>query len=423
MIQSSLMEVNGLVATINTPEALKGEDVYNLPPYDECPAFNVDKYPACPPNWMHGSDKASSYFVPVRSGRGMWFDFTQNEHHSHHVAVVISVQGVNPITGQRVKELNLEQYRNKCPVHDVDFQGFRFCPECGYSWPAQNYLANTSSAIFWIDGFRNEQGQVRQYIITEEEIRSVAKAIIGDDRVYAIGFAFYLSKNPKQKLMARQVPFGGKKESWLGKLSNVIKGFPASSTISPSVRVDQEDYWIPTRNSGVSLPDQIVLNTPIPSQINCSLPPMTMPCMSVPENPGYPNDDACSLQQLASGDANLDIFYSTQYDPNTGEEYSMETGEVVLRDTNNFVDLSGVPNRNSRVYSRKALETQLEIGAGAKISQEIGIDPQSIEFWQSEPAGMIYVNYVTPEKAKEIIAAGERAEKKEGFLQGIPVGN
>ena len=76
MNQNTLMEANGLFATINTPESLTGEDTYGLPPYDECLAFIVDEYQLSPLNWMHGSDKASSYFVPVRSGRGMWFDFT-----------------------------------------------------------------------------------------------------------------------------------------------------------------------------------------------------------------------------------------------------------------------------------------------------------------------------------------------------------
>src|ERR1039458_4674977 len=97
------MCVNGLYASINTPEALKGEEVHALPPYNPCPVYVVDEYENCPGNWMHGSDKVSSYFVPVKAGKGLWFDFTQSEHHPHHVAVVISVQGINPINGQKTK--------------------------------------------------------------------------------------------------------------------------------------------------------------------------------------------------------------------------------------------------------------------------------------------------------------------------------
>ena len=64
---SQKMRVNGLYASINTPEALKGEEVHNLPPYSPCSAHVVDEYEDCPSNWMHGSDKASSYFVPVEA--------------------------------------------------------------------------------------------------------------------------------------------------------------------------------------------------------------------------------------------------------------------------------------------------------------------------------------------------------------------
>jgi hypothetical protein len=187
------------------PEALKtrtdehGNEVANgLPPHCPIDAHVVDEYPACPDTWMHGSSKASSYFLGVEEGRGMWLDFTGNSYgHKHDVAIVVSVQGVNPITGQQQRGLNLEQYRNQCPVHKVDFKQDRFCPKCKYSWPAQNYLATTTNHPLWIDGFRTADGKVHQYIMTADEQRGVAAQVIGDDRVYAIGVAFYLSKEEK----------------------------------------------------------------------------------------------------------------------------------------------------------------------------------------------------------------------------------
>jgi hypothetical protein len=63
--------------------------------------------------------------------------------------------------------------------------------------PGQNYIATTTGESLWIDGFRGEDGQVRQYIITEDDTKGVAAQIMGDQRVWAIGFAFYLSKEPK----------------------------------------------------------------------------------------------------------------------------------------------------------------------------------------------------------------------------------
>ena len=65
---------------------------------------------------------------------------------------------------------------------------------------------------------------------------------------------------------------------------------------------------------------------------------------------------------------------------------------------------------------------QLEIGAGALIRQRVYDDPKSIDYWEKEPAGMIYVNYCDEETHKKILDAGKRADEKDGFMQGIKVG-
>ena len=61
----------------------------------------------------------------------------------------------------------------------------------------------------------------------------------------------------------------------------------------------------------------------------------------------------------------------------------------------------------------------LEIGAGAKIKQELGADPENLDFWQEEPVGMIYINYCDEETATKIIEAGKRQDKDDGFLGGL----
>lgn len=203
---STEMEIKGLSCTLNTPDALKSEKDsegneigHRLPPYDPQPAYKVDEYRACPENWMNGSSKAGSYFVPIKTGKGMWLDFNHCTHHDHHVAIVLSIQGINPLTGQKQDKMEIEQYEDKCPVHDVDFRQDRFCPECNYSWPAQNYLTTTTTpnGRLWLDGFRAPDGKVRQYVFTEDKLKGVAAQIIGEDRVFAIGAAFFLSKEPK----------------------------------------------------------------------------------------------------------------------------------------------------------------------------------------------------------------------------------
>lgn len=205
--QAATMSVNGLTCTLNMPEALKSqrggdglEITHALPPHAPRAAFRVAEYDhACPESWVRGDNDEASYFVPVQPEHGLWLDFNGNRGHTHHVAVLISVQGVNPITGRPVSDDKLEQYRKNCPVHHRKLGEDRFCKTCNFKWDAQNYLAGnaTPQGYLWLDGFRAADGVVRQYVFTEEMARGVAAQILGDERVFAIGIAFYLSKQPK----------------------------------------------------------------------------------------------------------------------------------------------------------------------------------------------------------------------------------
>ena len=184
---------------VNLPLALRGDSLHRLPPYAKVPAYCADDYPACPDSWMRGSAKEGSFFVGVKAGHGLWLDFNSCWQHTHHVAVLLSIQGINPVTGKPLAGVKLEQFHDKCPAHGTAFQGGRFCPYCGYKWPAQNYLSTTGlgGGRLWLDGFRGDDGEVRQYVFTEETARGVAAQILGDLRVFAIGVSFFLSVEPK----------------------------------------------------------------------------------------------------------------------------------------------------------------------------------------------------------------------------------
>jgi hypothetical protein len=346
MYPRKYMQVNGLQAQINTPDALVGDGVHGLPPHNPVEFYPVDEYPACPKNWMHGSDKASSYFVPVQVGKGMWFDFTPNQSHKHHVAVVISVQGINPVTGQQITNLNLQQFKKQCPKHNIDFQQDRYCPECQYKWPAQNYIATTTGETLWIDGFRNTEGLVEQYILTEEKCRGIAAQLIGEDRVWAIGFAFYLSKDAKPEIPAQSVRICSIKP---GQYQNTWNAEQYQNT------------W-----NGLHYHDAA------PSEYQAF---------------GFINNS--SIDPGPSGS----VLRSAPTN-----DYAMEVEEVEAG-------------------------TKVEIGAGAKIEQELGIDPNNIDFWQEEPIGMIYVNYVTPDTCQQILNVGKRQDKQNGFLENLRTGN
>lgn len=339
------MQVNGLYVDINTPPAPKGDAINKLPPYLPQKAYVVDEYEACPANWMHGSDLASSYFVGLETNRHLWLDFNANWSNNHHVAVVISIQGINPITGQHTKELRLEQYVTNCPVHNIKFGQDRFCEKCKYKWPSQNYLTTTSTpqGMFWIDGFRAEQDVIRGFITTEESIRGVATQMIGEERVWAIGIAFYLSKEqkPRQESILR------------------------SSSFAPTY---------------------------------------SAPCISE--------------YNMSSGD---DISYNTDK-----LSFFASNASLMSNDEAPPRKKRSSPGGSSCV-SRGHIEVQkLEIGAGAKIKQELAHkDPQELSFYQDKPAGLIYVNYCTMADLKTILSAGKRDTTNggEGFLNGLKTGN
>jgi len=160
---SSTMKVKELSTVLHIPKKLNtimqnGKEIaQQLPMCNPVESYVVDEYPACPQMWVNGSSLASSYFLPVEEGRGLWLDFNGCWDSEYDVAIVVSVQGVNPLTGQKTDELRLEQYKDKCPIHNVSFKQDRFCPECKFKWSAQNYITTTSTpeGYLWIDGFRN----------------------------------------------------------------------------------------------------------------------------------------------------------------------------------------------------------------------------------------------------------------------------
>ena len=203
------MTIGSLYGTLsiglNTPPGARSdlsdgvEKAQRLPPYAKRNVYLVDEFAEhVPSDWARsesgrGAEMVSSYFVGVKPGQGMWFDFNPMQNDQFHIAVVPSVQGVNPVTGKPAS-LSMEQYE-KCPVHERPFARDRYCSGCEYKWPKQNYVATTGTpyGAFWLDGFRQADGKVRQWLFTEEALRGVATHVLGDARQYAVAFAIYRS--------------------------------------------------------------------------------------------------------------------------------------------------------------------------------------------------------------------------------------
>lgn len=385
------MESEGLFAGFNMPPALSSKDdlMHSLPPYRKRAFYPVDEFPGCPSNWVASRGRSRSYFVPVVEGDGMWLDFNKNDNNEYQVAVVVSIQGVNAITGLMTSDEHLEQYIENCPKHNEPFGPKRWCEKCGYHWPKQNYICTTGTprGQFWLDGFRAADGAVRQYLLTAEKMRGVASNVIGEERVFAIGLSFFLSKNPKPKqsintILRNSPSYGG--------------GFIGS---------EWSDCW----STKFKSPD-----------------PLYTYCTSKGLN------GIISTQKLSS-----------EFPIDTSVEICSNTTEHQLFDSNISNNTSGpiamaccsslgggtvgsAHSESGQILARGMVKAKnLEVGAGAKIRQQIYDDPESLDFWRDEASAIICVNYVLENDAIEIFKRGrlDLSGSPDGFLQGIPVGN
>ena len=70
-------------------------------------------------------------------------------------------------------------------------------------------------------------------------------------------------------------------------------------------------------------------------------------------------------------------------------------------------------------------EIKLEVSAGARLQQQVHPDPQSLDYWQDSPAAVLYLNYVDENTAVQILGSGkiDMTKNGEGFLDGVPTGD
>jgi hypothetical protein len=397
------MEVNGLKVTLNMPKAVErkkdsqgNEITQGLPPYNQRPAYVVDEYPACPDNWMHGNSKSSSYFVPIMPEHGMWLDFQQNMYYRKtdsdgtlsewDIAAVVSVQGINPLTGMKSDPIRLERYQEKCPKHEKEFGQERFCEDCKFKWHPQNYLCSNNGSPFWIDGFRTEDGTIRQWYFTEEECKGIAAQVLGDERVFAIGIAFYLSKKPKPKpTYTSGYGFGG----------NISYG-----------------GWQPL---GDIYSKQLLGNDMLESTVwNC-----------VDSNANITTCSAGSTGSIGISGVQGPTGKQGPIGPKKGKKgkkvKTRRTRGIGGQSMNKALPEEAVFFVGAAQTDIAAAQKTLEIGAGAKISQQINPDPQDLDYWQEEAAGFIYINYCDVDTAQKILTVGKREEIEEGFLAGLEI--
>jgi len=365
------MELAGFKARIMEAERLTGNDIFGLPPGIPLEIYYSDQFKKWPKNYI---DKA--FLVPVRPNKGLWFDWTLCA--AANTAVLPTVKGCNPITGLQTSGFHLERYDTKCPKHGCDFIGDRYCPECAYKWPAQNYAC--VSPLWW-DGFRSDDGTVRQFFFTEDELRDVATALIGlENTVPAFGFAFYKPKVPRppvNHIYHSPGMFEVKCSSW----SYTNSGSEASTYLYSSAIDDSSALRGMKKMRGISGKLSGGYPTPDSSQ--------ALYCASaMSDTSGVPM--AC-----AAGPAEMDLL--GEVDCKRG--FSAERGEPKV-------------------------VKEVSVGAGSKINQALAADPHPLDSWCDTPEAVMTIYFVFQEKFEELKAGGMRdlEGKKEGMLSGVPVG-
>lgn len=395
-----LMIAGPLACGVNTPPARTTRQ-HGLPPYAPRGGFLVDEYPACPEHWLRSKGSTASCFVGVDEGTGLWLDLNRTlERTPQHVAMVISIQGVNALTGMPCEDAQLEQYVEKCPKHKKEFGPNRFCAECNFQWPKQNYLCSTGQPLgeLWLDGFRAVDGIIRQYVFTQNKARGVANAIIGEKRVFAIGISCFLSKTarpPEPSRMLRGGPVFGYSYSHGGKLGSLGGDEPLGM-----IQVDA---------IGGNAPDNETYTAYFSSSVaSKSLSPDDMPVSK-----GMMKGEPIASASASKGMSAKGMMKSA---PNAATySASLKTSR-----------LTGRQNVQARMMSVNHVAVQqVEVAAGEVIDQKIYDDPHPLDFWHDKPESILVINYALVVDAQKILEGGKIDLKgsPEGFLANVPTGN
>lgn len=392
-----VMEVNGMHAAIMRADKKKETDSQGLPSGIPIPVIPVDFLKDRPDFWVGGQ---GSYVCPIESDWGLWFNWSMN---NNDVSILTSVKGMNPLTGQRISGLGLEQYYDRCPIHDVEFKHDRLCPECNFKWPDQNYISSPNS--FYLDGFRTSDGVVRQFFFTEDMAKSVPEQVIGkDDTVPAFGFCFFKLKDCKtdyeggnrykNELPEQYQRHRHSEPRMRGIRSLGVKGMKLGSAGSERVY-------------GSSIPMR-----ELPKKTFSSYKYKTTSHISDGEPIRMSDDSVKNVFYSATADsASLGIGSDS---PSKGFEISAHNAAASLFES----------DYESSTERFRSADAEVGVGAGAKIKQSLSRDSRPVEVWQDKPAGVMRIYFVFREQFERYAAAGmnDLSGTTEGYLDGVSVG-
>jgi hypothetical protein len=405
---NNVIECNGFKARIMEADRLVGSEQFGLPPGKPLPTYKVSSFKKRPDNWMVAE---GSVVVPVKANKGLWFDWTLND--QENTAVLPSVKGCNPITGQQIDGFTLESYQTKCPVHGVDFEKDRYCPECGYKWASQNYV--TAPNYLWWDGFRDASGTVRQFFFTEDMMRDVASQKLGSENtVPAFGFAFY---TPIEKHMsviydkttgtfrtANENPY--KTSVVKGKLGKPID-VDSGTTLSSMLGLYSQGVQGMSGAQGV----QGVAGRGFSSSMKRSKGVSeTFYCCA---SAGVGDSNVTTLTNSISSDL-ATLGYKATSDSTTPDMACFSS--CVMEDSYEE------KQRGLTLYSNDEIKVkEVAVGAGAVIKQELAEDKYGISTWKNAPDAVMRVYFVFQDEFDKWASHGFVGESG-SMLSGLPVG-
>jgi len=372
-----MMSYKGFSAEIMEAPRLVGDHTFGLPPGTALPVFESLIFNEYPSNWMRGP---GVFVVPVRPNKGLWFNWRMNDENNQ--AVIPVVKGCNPITGLMCSGFHLERYENKCPKHGCDFQLDRFCPECGYKWPAQNYVCQSPA---WWDGWRDSgDGSVRQFFFTEDEVRDIATHMIGkENTVPAFGFAFYRPKVERPNHQVRSLYLCSNSEKFDFGTGNVVKSCYGTNDVNIT---GTSVYFTGGGCKGMSVGHTT-------NGLIGAGPEVSNTC--------YGQSDQMPIACAAGG---YEAF-----------------GEHPVPKTKAKKAPQSIRMAKVEHYEPKQ---EVAIGAGAKINQELVPDPYPLDTWKDAPDSVMTIYFVFKEEVDRMLSKGvvEITEKTDGMLEGLPVG-
>lgn len=386
-----IMEANGFYASIMKSDK-QDDKSSGLPPGTPIPVMPVDCLKERPDYWVGG---VGSFCCPIESDWALWFNWTMN---MSNIAVLSSVKGMNPITGQRINGLELEQYKEKCPIHGTKFKHGRFCEECNFKWPDQNYVSEPNP-LYW-DGFRTADGQVRQFYFTEDLAKSIPELVIGkEDTVPAFGFCFYTPKDAQNQeyeggnRLKNKFPKNQRQTRSIGGGMVGMSGCGIPGVYTSSLDMSSSEPLIGRRKMSHRMPER------------------KKKAYKSSSNVFYTSSIADGSMCLADS-----ACLETKFDDSVkGSITAYNCSSVGMGMTS--------PDSMLEVNSR-SINAEVGIGAGAKIKQGLVQDVRAVDSWQDKPAGIIRVYFVFREQFERYAQAGlkDLTGSKEGYLDSLPVG-